>query len=93
MRFESDELPNAVIVPQQAVNQLQNIYLAYLVGDSDKLVPKPVIPGMRVGSNWVITDGLKPGQRVALIGNALIKPNARINPVLIDYAYDSTSGR
>jgi membrane fusion protein (multidrug efflux system) len=91
VRFESEEIPNAVIVPQQAINQLQNIYLAYLVGDSNKIVPKPVTPGMRVGSNWVITDGLKPGQRVALVGNALIRPNARINPVLINYAYDSTS--
>lgn len=93
VRFESDEIPNAVIVPQQAINQLQNMYLAYLVGDSNKIIPKTVTPGMRVGSNWVITDGLKPGQRVALIGNALIKPNSRVNPVLIDYAYDSTSGR
>ena len=93
VRFESAEIPNATIVPQQAVNQMQNIYLAYVVGDSNKIVPQPVKTGMRIGSNWVITEGLKPGQRVALVGNALIKPNARINPVLTSYAYDSTSGQ
>ena len=90
VRFESSELPDAVIVPQQAVNQLQNIFMAYLIGDSNKIVPTPVKVGLRVGSNWVITEGLKPGQKVALVGNALIKPNARVNPVAIPYSYDST---
>jgi membrane fusion protein (multidrug efflux system) len=39
----------------------------------------------------VITEGLKPGEKVALIGNALIKPNSRVNPVPVNYSYDSTS--
>ena len=93
VRFISEEIPNAVVVPQQAINQMQNIYMAYLVGDSNKIVPTPVKAGMRVGSNWVITDGLKPGQRVALVGNALIRPDSRINPVPMNYSYDSTSNR
>lgn len=93
VRFISEEIPNAVIVPQQAINQMQNIYMVYLIGDSNKIVPRPVKTGMRVGSNWVITDGLKPGERVALLGNALIRPNSRINPVLINYSYDSTSAK
>lgn len=92
VRFISEEIPDAVIVPQQAINQMQSMYMAYLVGDSNKIVPTPVKTGMRVGSNWVVTSGLKPGQRVALVGNALIKPNARINPVPVSYSYDSTSG-
>jgi membrane fusion protein (multidrug efflux system) len=91
VRFESDEIPNAVIVPQQAINQMQTNYMAYVVGDSDKIIPTPVKTGSRVGSNWVITDGLKPGQRIALIGNALIKPNTRVNPIPTNYSYDSTS--
>jgi membrane fusion protein (multidrug efflux system) len=91
VRFQSGEIPDAVIVPQQAINQLQNIYMAYLLGDSNKIVPTPVKTGARVGSNWAITAGLKPGQKVALVGNALIKPNTPVNPVPIHYSYDSTS--
>lgn len=92
VRFVSDEISDAVVVPQQAINQMQNIYLAYVIGDSNKLVPQPVKTGMRIGSNWVITEGLKPGQKVALVGNALIKPNLPVNPILTPYSYDSTSG-
>jgi len=91
VRFKSDEIPNAVLVPQQAVNQMQNIYMAYVVNDSSKINPRPVKTGIRTGSNWVITDGIKPGERVALIGNAIIKPNMEIKPVVNPYSYDSTS--
>jgi membrane fusion protein (multidrug efflux system) len=92
VRFKSDEIPNAVLVPQQAINQLQNIYMAYVVNDSNKITPRPVKTGNRIGSNWVITDGLKPGERVALVGNIIIKPDMVIKPVMNSYSYDSTSG-
>jgi len=91
VRFKSDEVANAVLVPQQAINQMQSIYMAYVVNDSSKINPRPVKTGIRTGSNWVITDGIKPGERVALIGNAIIKPNMQIKPVVNSYSYDSTS--
>src|SRR3954454_20530008 len=91
VRFKSDEIPNAVLVPQQAINQMQSIYMAFVVNDSNKINPRPVKTGIRTGSNWVITDGIKPGERVALIGNAIIKPNMVIKPVMNPYSYDSTS--
>ena len=93
VRFKSDEIQNAVLVPQQAINQLQNIYMAYVVNDSSRINPRTVKAGIRVGSNWVINEGLKPGEKVALIGNALIKPDQAINPLLMPYSYDSTSSK
>jgi membrane fusion protein (multidrug efflux system) len=36
VRFKSDEISNAVLVPQQAINQMQNIYMAFVVNDSNK---------------------------------------------------------
>jgi membrane fusion protein, multidrug efflux system len=91
VRFKSDEIPNAVLVPQQAINQMQSMYMAFVVNDSSKINPRPVKTGVRSGSNWVISEGLKPGEKVALIGNALIKPGSVIKPVLNPYSYDSTS--
>ena len=91
VRFKSAEIPNAVLVPQQAINQLQNIYMAFVVGDSNKINPRPVKTGNRVGSNWIITEGLKPGEKVALVGNMIIKPGMAIKPIENAYSYDSTS--
>jgi membrane fusion protein (multidrug efflux system) len=92
-RFKSSEIPNAVLVPQQAINQMQDIYMAYVVNDSNKITPRPVKTGARVGSNWIISDGLKPGEKVALIGNMIIKPGITIKPVINQYSYDSTSAK
>jgi membrane fusion protein (multidrug efflux system) len=91
VRFISDQIENAILVPQQAVNQLQNIYRVFVVNDSSKIEPRPVQVGQRIGSNWVITEGLKPGEKVALVGNAIIKPGMVIKPVVQTYSYDSTS--
>ena len=93
VRFKSDEIPNAVLVPQQAINQMQSMYMAFVVNDSNKINPRPVKAGVRAGSNWVITEGLKPGEKVALVGNALIKPGIVIKPVMNPYSYDSTSAK
>jgi membrane fusion protein, multidrug efflux system len=92
VRFKSDEISNAVLVPQQAINQMQSMYMAYVVNDSSKINPRPVKTGIRAGSNWVVTEGIKPGEKVALVGNALIKPNMTIKPVMNKYSYDSTLG-
>jgi len=91
VRFKAYEFPNAIMVPQEAINQMQNVYMAYLVNDSNKINPRPVKVGERSGSNWVVTDGLKPGDNVALVGNAFIKAGMEIKPVPKTYSYDSTS--
>ncbi len=91
VRFQTATYKDAIMVPQGAVNQLQSIYQVFLVNDSNKLVPKVVVPGARVGSNWIITSGLNEGQKVALIGNAGINPKNAVKPVAINWNYDSTS--
>jgi membrane fusion protein (multidrug efflux system) len=91
VRFIADQIENATLVPQQAINQLQNIYQVFVVNDSSKISPRPVKVGQRIGSNWIITEGVKPGEKVALIGNAIIKPGMVIKPVMNPYSYDSTS--
>jgi membrane fusion protein, multidrug efflux system len=91
VRIKAEEIPNAILVPQQAVNQMQNSYMTYVVNDSNKINPQPVQVGQRSGSNWVIREGLKPGEKVALVGNALIKPGMEVKPVAKPYSYDSTT--
>jgi membrane fusion protein (multidrug efflux system) len=91
VRFVANEIEKATLVPQQAVNQLQNIFQVFVVNDSSKIRPRPVKVGQRVGRNWVITEGLAPGEKVALIGNAIIKPGMLIKPQVLPYSYDSTS--
>jgi membrane fusion protein (multidrug efflux system) len=91
VRFQTDAFMGATLVPQQAVNQLQSIYQVYMLGDSNKIKPVVVKVGNRVGSNWIISSGLQPGEKVAVIGSASINPNLPIKPVMMRWNYDSTS--
>ncbi len=90
VRFKSSEIPNAVLVPQEAINQMQNVYMAFVVNDSNKINPRPVQVGSRISGNWVVISGLQPGEQVALVGNAMVKPGMAVKPVTKAYSYDST---
>jgi membrane fusion protein, multidrug efflux system len=91
VRFQTDEFNNAVVVPQQAVNQLQNIYQVYLLTDSNKIKPTIIKVGARVGSNWIVTQGLKEGDKLAVLGSRAITPRMVVKPIEMKWNYDSTS--
>jgi membrane fusion protein (multidrug efflux system) len=58
----------ALLVPQRAVQELQSIFSVALVDASSKVSFRTVKVGLRVGSLWVIEEGLKPGERVVVEG-------------------------
>lgn len=74
-------VPGAVLVPQRSVFQLQNLSQLYTVTDSSTLKATTVVTGPKVGDGWIIKSGLKPGDRVAVIGNASLTPNSKIEVV------------
>jgi membrane fusion protein (multidrug efflux system) len=91
VRVLTGQVNDAVLVPQRAVNQLQNLYSVFLLNDSNKVVMTPVKVGQRVGANWVIAEGLRPGQRVAIVGNALINPKVPVIPNPIEWDIETSS--
>jgi membrane fusion protein, multidrug efflux system len=91
VRFKTGEFKNAVVVPQQSVNQLQNIYQVFLLTDSNKLKPTLIKVGSRVGSNWIVNDGLKEGDKVVIVGSTFLNPSMVVKPVMMNWNYDSTT--
>lgn len=73
--------PNAVLVPQRAVMQLQTLSQVFTVTDSSTLKARVVQVGPKVNDAWIITKGIEPGERVAVIGTASITPNSKIDVV------------
>jgi len=71
---------NAVVVPQRAVSELQGGYQVAVVGPDNKVSIKAVTVGDRVGNDWVIPDGLKPGEKVIAEGIQKVRPGAQVNP-------------
>lgn len=74
-------LPMAVMVPQRAVLQLQSLAQVFTVTDSSTLKAVTVEVGQKIGDGWVITKGLKAGDRVAVVGTVSLTPNSKIEAV------------
>jgi membrane fusion protein (multidrug efflux system) len=59
---------NALLVPQRAVQELQNLRSVAVVGADNKVAFRNVKTGPRVDTLWVIDEGLKPGEQVVAEG-------------------------
>jgi RND family efflux transporter MFP subunit len=73
-------LTKASLVPQAAVNQQQGTYQVTVVGADNHAQLRTVAVGPRVGTLWVITSGLKPGERVVAVGAEKTKEGELVNP-------------
>jgi membrane fusion protein (multidrug efflux system) len=72
----------AVLVPQRCVTELQGTYEVAVVGADNKVSIRKVKPGARIGSLWVIEDGLKAGERVVSEGTAKATDGSTVVPTL-----------
>ena len=68
VRFVPDTVQNALVVPQEAVTELQGNFQVAVVDQNNKVNIRPVKTGERIGAMWQITDGLKPGDKVVVEG-------------------------
>ena len=68
VRFVPDTVHNALVVPQEAVTELQGNFQVAVVDQDNKVSIRPVKTGERIGPLWQVTDGLKPGDRVVVQG-------------------------
>jgi RND family efflux transporter MFP subunit len=68
VRFVADMKKDAMVIPQEAVNELQGSYQVAVVDDDNKVSLHPVKMGERIGAMWEVTEGLKPGDKVVVQG-------------------------
>jgi Membrane-fusion protein len=57
VRFVADMKKGAMVIPQEAVNELQGSYQVAVVGDDNKVSIRPVKMGERIGAMWEVTEG------------------------------------
>jgi len=80
VRVQIEERRGALLVPQKAVQQLQSIQTVDVVGRDNKVSVRPVTTGARVDGNWVIEQGIQPGDRVIVEGQLRVRPGAVVAP-------------
>jgi membrane fusion protein (multidrug efflux system) len=80
VRAVTDLRKGAAVVPQRAVQEIQGSYQVVVVGADDKVVFRTVKVGPRSGSDWVIEDGVKPGERVVAEGQQKLRDGMNVVP-------------
>jgi membrane fusion protein (multidrug efflux system) len=73
-------IKGALLVPQSAVSQLQGTSQVTVIGADNRAQLRTVQLGATEGALWVITAGLKPGERVVAVGADKVKDGGLVNP-------------
>lgn len=80
--LEESRITNAILVPQSAVNRTPDGgAMVMIVGDDDKIQPRPVKTGEAFGDKWLITEGLSGGERVVVSGAMKAPPGTPVKAV------------
>jgi membrane fusion protein, multidrug efflux system len=74
----------AILIPQRSVTDMQGKYLVAVVGADNKVSIRPVKVAERIGSDWIIEDGLKAGEKVVVEGTQKVKADMTVNPQPFD---------
>ncbi|HEY2123768.1 MAG TPA: efflux RND transporter periplasmic adaptor subunit [Chthoniobacterales bacterium] len=81
VRVTVRKIPGALLVPQRAVNELQTSYEVAVVTSKNKVEIRPVKVGDRVGTLWLIEEGLKPDDRVVVEGVQKVQDGQLVKPM------------
>jgi len=80
--FDQAIEPAAFLVPQAAVQRdFNGSAFVYLLGPDNKAQRRTVTAPRTNGANWVVTEGLKPGDKIITQGLANVKQDTKVKPV------------
>ena len=78
-KLEEGTRPNAILVPQQGVTRTpRGDASAMVIGEGDKVEVRQITAEQAIGDKWLVTDGLKEGDRVIVSGLQKVRPGAQV---------------
>ena len=78
-RLEEGTNPTALLVPQQGVTRTpRGDATVLVVGADDKVENRQIVASQAIGNKWLVTSGLKAGERVIISGLQKVRPGAQV---------------
>jgi membrane fusion protein (multidrug efflux system) len=78
VRLKGAIRPNAILVPQRAVQQGSKGHFIWVAGKDNKAEPRPVVVGDWYGNEWFISEGLRAGEKVVVDGVLTLRPGVPV---------------
>jgi multidrug efflux pump subunit AcrA (membrane-fusion protein) len=82
VRAVTEQVPNATLVPQVAVQDIQGVKNVLVVGEGDKVSLRTVVLREPYGQFYIVSSGLKPGERVVVEGIQKARPGMQVKAEL-----------
>ena len=80
IKAETEVRHDALLIPQRAVNELQGSYQVAVVDSNNIVQIRSVALGPQLGSDLIITSGIKPNERVVTEGVSKLKDGMQVSP-------------
>ncbi len=84
VRAKGQVVKDGILIPQRCVMELQGLFNVFVIRSDNKVETREVTVGPRIGSSWLITEGLKPGEQVVYEGLQKVKDGATVKPTVVD---------
>lgn len=81
--LSGQKIPNAILVPQKAVQEIQGKRSVFVIGADNKAGFREIVANTRSGNDWVVEGGLAPGEVVVVDGLQKIKPGTTVKAELV----------
>jgi membrane fusion protein (multidrug efflux system) len=81
IRLSVRTAPGALLIPQRAVTELQGSHQITVVGSDNKISIRAITVGDRVDNLWIVTSGVKAGERVVVEGLMKVRDGATVEVV------------
>jgi membrane fusion protein (multidrug efflux system) len=85
VKVVTDVRLNALVIPQRSVIEMQGIYQVYVLGDSSKVHLQIIQTGPSFADAYIVEDGLKAGDKIAMGGTQLLRNGSTIAPKNTDW--------
>jgi membrane fusion protein (multidrug efflux system) len=84
VRILTENLPQALLVPQRAIKEIQGMFQVAVVDADNKVTMRTVKTGQRLAEGlWVITEGLQPGEQVVVEGLQRVRDGVVVAPTIV----------
>ncbi|EAR9629880.1 multidrug efflux RND transporter periplasmic adaptor subunit AcrA [Salmonella enterica] len=94
-RLQEGTKPAALLVPQQGVTRTpRGDATVLVVGADNKVETRQIVASQAIGDKWLVTDGLKAGDRVVVSGLQKVRPGAqvKVQEITADNKQQAASG-
>ncbi len=84
VKLKVRDIEDAIMIPQRCVMEIQGLYSVFVVSTDNKVETREIKVGSKIGSLWLITEGLKIGEKVVFEGLQKVKDGITVNPTTAD---------